>query len=333
MSQLSGAGTLLSEQARLQSLTRTRAEEISHAIDHAAGLGTFYTSAIRQRELLASQLADRGSMISRTRDAMGSMIGASGARRVAWGDSIKQFLNPGISTGLLASMIGAQRGASVSDAIELAAGLSRGFRTTANVGLAGLGPRGAASEVLRNYRAEWLDHSDIFRDVMTGIEGLDADDLNDAELSEGVNKARRIAQGIDINDPAQAQTILSLIMLLLMVYAIILQQEAIDVAKLSATSADVATATAEMRGLRDDLTKAREEERREWREIRFIAKVTPLRAEADSRSMELLDIYPDQLLRVIEVNGAWARVEVIPYSSDRPVSGWINRTHLRASPN
>lgn len=342
LSQLTGASTVGTELTRLQAKSFAQAEEISRAVDRAAGVGTFYTSALRQRELLASQLADRTSIVSRARDTIGSIMGASSAtdrflqaemtRQRMWGESIKQFLNPGLSHGLLASMMGAQQQMSVSDAIEAAAGLSRGFRTAANLGLAGIAPRGAASEVLRQYNADFRNHSHLFREVMTGIQRFDVENLCDEELSEGLNKARETARGIDLTDPAQVQMVLALITLLLMVYATILQQDAIEIARSSATSGDVAAATAEMKGLRDDLRRAREEDRIEWRDIRFVVDVTPLRAEPDRGSAALLEVYPDQLLRIREVKGSWARVEVIPYSTGEPASGWIDRRRLRASP-
>lgn len=343
LGQLMGTPTIGAELTRLQAQTLAQAEEINRAIDRAAGVGHFYASATRQHELLATQLADRASMISQAKDALGSIMGVSGAadrflkeemtRQKVWGDSIRQFLNPGLSSGLLASMIGHQAHMSVSEAIEAAAGLSRGFRTTANLGLAGVAPRGAAAEVLRRYRADSLDHSDLFGDVMSGIQRFDADDFSDQELSEHLNKARSAARESDLADPMQAQMAFALIMLLLAVCQTILQLEAIELARSSATSAAVEAGTAEMKALRNDLRRQREQDRREWRDIRYVVDVTPLRVEPDRRSMPLLEVYPDQLLRILEVKGGWARVEVMSYGSGEPISGWINRSRLRGRPS
>jgi hypothetical protein len=339
LAEFTASGRATTLRAQLEAQTRSSAAQISRAIDTAILGRNLHTSAVRQYDYLASELAIRESEISRARSTLASVVGASStadrflqaemAQRRAWGESVRQFLHPSLASGLLASVVGVQRNIAVSDAIEAAAGLSRGFMTAANLGLTGAAARGAAAAVLSQYRADPSYHSDLFRDVMRGIQLVDADELDDDRLAEGLSHAQRNTRRIDLTDPAQAALLLALISILLSVYQTVLQYEAMDAAKFSATSADVHSVQIEMKALRDDLRRDREERRREWRDVRYVIDATPLRAEPDGSSIALLTVYPDQLLRILEVKGRWARVEVISYSSGATESGWISRRRLR----
>jgi hypothetical protein len=49
--------------------------------------------------------------------------------------------------------------------------------------------------------------------------------------------------------------------------------------------------------------------------------------EADGKIMRQL--YPDDLVRVLDVKDAWAHVEVFQYNSEQLITGWVNRRALR----
>lgn len=328
------SGAALREAQGLPDRTRSYAEEVGRIIDrNLLGLSAG-ASSLRQIGFLQSALSDRGSELSRTADKLllGSfgakaLLEADRARQAAWGETVSKMLHPTLDKGLLGSILGF-RNVAAHRAIETAAELSRGFRTAANLGLAGAAAAGAVAQVLSQYRAESALHSELFGDVLGGIERVDAADVEGESLAEGLDRARRSARRIDLTDPAQATLVLTLLTLLLMVYQTVLQHEALEIARSSATSADITAATAEMHALRDDLRKARDEERSEWRHIRYVREVSPLRAEASSGSMTLLPVYPDQPLRILATDGAWARVEVLPYDTGKPVSGWVARRRL-----
>lgn len=333
------SGAALREAQGLQHRTRSYAEEIGRVIDRNL-LGLSPTaSSLRQIGFLQSALSNRGSELSRAADklllglgafsAAKDFLEADRARQTAWGETVRKMLHPTLDEGLLASVLGF-RNVAAHRAIETAAELSLGFRTTANLGLAGAASPGAVAQVLSRYRAASALHSELFGDVLGGIERVDAADVAGEDLVEGLDRARRSARRIDLSDPAQASLALMLITLLVMVYQTLLQQDALEIARSSATSADIAAVTAEMHALRDELRKDREEARAEWRHIRYVREVSPLRAEASSGSMTLLHVYPDQPLRILAVDGAWARVEVLAYDTGKPVFGWVVRRRLAA---
>jgi hypothetical protein len=327
------AASLLREQQTSRGLAYSR--ELSRAID-ATILGRHtVTEALRQQDYLASQIAAASNA-----GRANSVFGLSGSSRLAdnflarieqqtaWGESVRRFLQPSFASGLLASMIGVQHGIAASAAIEAAAGLSGGFMTAANLGLAGLSAPGAVAAILSEYRADPSRHSDLFRDVMRGIQLADAGELVEQDLSESLGEARRHVRGINLRDPAQLAVLIALITLLLMVLQTKLQYDGMEQGKSSATPADVQATQAEVRDLREDLRRRRADDQR----IRYVTGITLLRAAPDRAAPVLLRVYPDQVLRVIEAEGAWARVEVISYSSGATQSGWIARRNLRVQP-
>lgn len=330
----------LREARGLHVSTRCYAEEIGRLVDrNLLGLNP-QASSLRQIGFLQSALADRQSELSRTADKLlfglgafggaGAFLEAGRARQVAWGETVRKMFQPTLDVGILASIIGLGN-VTAPRAIETAAELSRGFRTAANLGLSLAAAPGAVAQVLSRYRVESPLHSELFGDVLGGIERVDDAEVAGEDLAEGLERAQRSARRIDLSDPAQAMLVFALLTLLLMVYQTVLQQEALEVARSSATSADIAAMTAEMHTLRGDLRKAREEARSEWRHIRYVREIAPLKAEASGESMTLLHVYPDQPLRILEAQGGWAHVEVLPYDTGKPLSGWIARRRLIAA--
>ena len=65
------------------------------------------------------------------------------------------------------------------------------------------------------------------------------------------------------------------------------------------------------------------------RDARVVIQSAPLRMAPDAKAPVIRMVYPDDRVRVQEVKGSWALVEVFEYKSEATVTGWINRRMLR----
>ena len=73
-------------------------------------------------------------------------------------------------------------------------------------------------------------------------------------------------------------------------------------------------------------------ESQEARDYRHVVRKTTLRLEPVARSLPIRTVFPDELTRVLEARGPWAKVEVHEYATDQVTIGWIARSRL-ASPD
>ena len=67
------------------------------------------------------------------------------------------------------------------------------------------------------------------------------------------------------------------------------------------------------------------------RNIRAVIQLAPLRVAPDAKAHVVRMVYPDDRVRVQDVKGNWALIEVFDYKSEAAVTGWINRRVLRMS--
>lgn len=81
-----------------------------------------------------------------------------------------------------------------------------------------------------------------------------------------------------------------------------------------------------------DELKAAQPPARDQPDMRFVHDMAWLRTAPDAKAPAIRAIYPDQPLRVLEAEDAWAKVEAYDYASDRPLVGWISRRRLRIHP-
>lgn len=65
------------------------------------------------------------------------------------------------------------------------------------------------------------------------------------------------------------------------------------------------------------------------RDARVVIRTAPLRQLPSTKGMIVRQVYPDDPVRVITVQGGWAQVEVYEYNSEHVVVGWISRRVLR----
>jgi hypothetical protein len=65
------------------------------------------------------------------------------------------------------------------------------------------------------------------------------------------------------------------------------------------------------------------------RNIRAVIRSAPLRVAPDAKAHVMKMVYPDDRVRVQDVKGNWALIEIFEYKSEETVTGWINRRVLR----
>jgi hypothetical protein len=64
-------------------------------------------------------------------------------------------------------------------------------------------------------------------------------------------------------------------------------------------------------------------------DVRVLIRMAPLRATPDARGTIIRQLYPDDRVRLIEIQNGWARVEVYEYKSETVINGWMSRRVLR----
>jgi len=80
--------------------------------------------------------------------------------------------------------------------------------------------------------------------------------------------------------------------------------------------------------LKNALAQFRQEHEKD-RNLRVLVRSAPLRMIPEANGKVIRQLYPDDLVRVLDVNDGWAHVEVFQYNSEQLINGWINRRVLR----
>jgi hypothetical protein len=310
--------------------------------DAARSFSALRPAILEHHRLISDQLALRESTLSGLRTGFAGLLGiqaplaphfaeALRESQSSWAKSLQDLVRPFGADGLLGSLASAQRGLSWSARLTAAAALSPGFTTVANLGLAGAAAQGVVADVLRNYGDPSDRFNDVFREALRTARLVD-DEADDADYEEAIQSAWKKGRSRwDLRDPAQASVLLSIVTLLLMIYQTRLNYDALQVARSSATSADIVELQSEVKRVGDALLRNRDAGDVNWANIRYVSGPAPLRAEAHGKGALLATVYPDQLIKVLKARGQWASVEVIGYSGTAEIRGWINRRHLRAS--
>src|SRR6185437_15843406 len=92
------------------------------------------------------------------------------------------------------------------------------------------------------------------------------------------------------------------------------------------------TAQSEIAERNEELKKALAQftqEHEKDRNLRVLVRSAPLRATPQAGGKFMRQLYPDDLVRVLDVKDGWAHVEVFQYNSEQLINGWINRRVLR----
>lgn len=214
------------------------------------------------------------------------------------------------------------------------------WRLTAEIGAFGLAQQGLIRDVLG---ALYRDRPDTiaFDVAVTLAESFDqADDLGAEQTADLLQRCTDalITLYVTTKDWVAKQGIYNMLMLILMISA------AYDghIARVDADEQTVlarAAASPEPSPAQKEITRhlqalettilERDNAHAAERNIRVVIQSAPLRLAPDAKAQVIQVIYPDDHVRVKNVKGGWALIEVFEYKSEATVTGWINRRVLR----
>lgn len=299
-------------------------EVVRRAISPYAALASASAGAAQQARLAcATATAGMEEAVRRA----GSVYGAFPGLKIAFEASSLFGLN--LSKPLASALAGAKPFSALAepDRFSLLKMSGRGFGTLAAIGIEGIGPAGAISDLLAAYGR--LDRSPTFDAVAAASEVFDATD-DVAAIAEAIEKAwQRIATQLAATpktDRVTVQGLIAFASLLVALWSGIVAQLAYNASADAPTKVQMEQVRTEVRSAADNAER-RDGDRE--RHIRYIDRPAPLRVAPDAHAHLLRTVYPDQLLRVRDTRGSWAYVDVYDYASDQPISGWVSRARLR----
>lgn len=198
---------------------------------------------------------------------------------------------------------------------------------TGDAVLAGLAGFGAGAAVLGHYD-ELLPGERALGRVLDDLRLLDDGEITPEDFAHRVHGAiDAIAPLLQALDRLGSHGDINLLALLISVMALFIgpadDPEKIDPAVIAAEQAAVARL--------DELIALQErslEETREARDYRHVLGKTTLRLEPIAGAQAIRTVFPDELIRIVDANGHWAKVEVTNYSSDELTVGWIARSRI-----
>lgn len=300
------------------------AEAIRRATSPYAALGSSSIGdALQARSAFVTEIA---GMEEKVRQA-GSVFGAFPGLKTAM--EARSLLGLDLSKPLASALAGSRRFSALADddRFSLLKMSGRGFGTLAAIGVEGMGPAGAISDLLGAYGR--LDRPPTFDSVAAASEIFDATD-DVGVIAEAIENAlQRVATQLAAtpkSDRVTVQGLIAFAALLVAVWSSVLGQLAYDASADAPNKVQIEQVRSEIRSVADD---ARRRDDDHDRHIRFIDRPALLRVGPDAHADLLRTVYPDQLLRVRDTRGSWAYVDVYDYASDQPISGWVSRARLR----
>jgi hypothetical protein len=247
--------------------------------------------------------------------------------------------------------IGALQGAvGAAEAARQASMFPPGFQMAAALGLEARAGRGLVADVLHRYGEE-TPQAPVFAGVLDSTAIFDDEALTSGEA---VSFLQRVAGALlaliqnerDILVRGGMTNVLIMICTLISGYvglrALEVSEQSLEVARQAETRAaaapanpahdDLALILKESQATRTAFEAERRDRANTRERIRYVHDRTPLRAEPKGQGLLIRHVYPDQLLRVIDEQGEWLKVEVFDYQNDATTRGWISRQRVRANP-
>ena len=244
---------------------------------------------------------------------------------IKWARELGKGFDIGISRSILDAAYRKTAMAAVgsSDSLSFARMVSPGFGILSSLGLSG-----AVANLLQHY--DESNRAVVFGAVAEAIEVLDRAEQPLDELVPGIERAWHAItlalNALPKSDVVGRKALYALIILLLTVYTAVSSYATLVIQRAGPTAIQIEKLMADVDASRAD-ADARHADDREH--VRYLGARAPLRTAPNGHATMIRVVYPDQLVRVREAQGDWAYVEVYDYQSDQPISGWINRRHLR----
>nr|WP_321358917.1 SH3 domain-containing protein [uncultured Hyphomonas sp.] len=199
-----------------------------------------------------------------------------------------------------------------------------GFNAAAIVGLERMASRAAISELLFAYEGLGEpDAGDDLREALDAVQTLDTENAEEVASEAAIAYASRFTDAASIRRPLLQREISADWV------AVVISAAALWYASQSPNHEDNARLETEIRGVRTILEQERADRADELASIRRLTARYNLRAAQNTDAAIIAEIQPDQLVRVLEQDGDWVRVEVIPYAGGDPLEGWMHRGGLR----
>jgi hypothetical protein len=200
-----------------------------------------------------------------------------------------------------------------------------GFLATAELAYQGGIGRGLASEILDHYNLEAKSASSLFENSLDLARTYDGDvsNTNEHDIIQQLIKIQALLSNLigklDKKDAIGWAGWLAILTFIFAIYDHIGQNK--DTGRLI-----------ELHEQEVEIERRSEEARENERKfIRYVIAKTPLRVGPNKEAQLTRYIFPDQWLRVINVQGNWLFVEVYEYSSDHSIKGWVYRGNVRIS--
>jgi len=234
--------------------------------------------------------------------------------------------------GAALASIGALHAAEASLATRLVEAVQRpGFQATVVAGLDGVAARGASADVLAHYGEDLTPEAPVFAAVMSGVTALDEEDL-DARVDRLEAALARLAELVAEvlrreRQPITFLGVMNVVGVLVGVIGVGIAWMSFQGDEAERRGPDTTAVIAKL-----DELKTAQPALQATRDLRYVHARAWLRTAPDAKAPAIRAVYPDQPLRVLEAGDAWAKVEAFDYASDRPLTGWISRRHLRILP-
>ncbi|QTD57293.1 hypothetical protein [Parasphingorhabdus cellanae] len=216
-----------------------------------------------------------------------------------------------------------------------------GFAKPSSLGLAALTardmvPRGAVAGIFKQITDPLaLERDSFFENSLKGLQAFDRPDIEPDILANAIVKAHDEVEKSKMGGMGLEFAVawMTFLMLLVTLWSAYMQREMWQMQDESSKANEKLNATVEQikksaSGISSTLRQRAEDQRT----VRYLHGDAALRIEPHKSAEVLRYIYPDQLIRVVDTKGHWAKVEILDYRTEKPERGWIARSQLRIKP-
>lgn len=216
-----------------------------------------------------------------------------------------------------------------------------GFAKPSSLSLAALtaremAPRGAVADIFKQIiNPLALERHSLFENSLKGLAAFDGPEIKPEILAGAIIRAHDKVEeskegGMSLETVMAWMTFLMLLMALWNAY---MQHEMWQMENENTAASEKLNLSVErIEKSASDISKTLRQKANDQSAVRYIHKDAVIRTEPNKEAQELRYIYPDQLIRVVDTKGHWAKVEILDYRTEKRERGWIARSQLRIEP-